>query len=257
MGKVINRKTIKAGDLVQVVEYSRQLPRDTKRQRAAKNRASSEAQKRLNNKTAKGKLAFLLAANFTPRKDYFVTLTYSDSALPDSRRDAIEDRKEFLRVLRQQRKRRGESLKWVGAIENKHGAARWHHHLSISAADPALDLDELQSLWPYGNVHVSALFDQAHKDDTWFDLARYLTKERPEDGDDETPVGSRVFSCSRGLDHPQPHFEIVDSSERAELPKDAKTIDGLPQGDVTTTVDGIPIVIRYLTYQIRCHSMRT
>ena len=58
----LTQKTIEAGDLVVVVEYSRPLPHDTKKQRTEKHKATTEAQKKLNNKTAKGKCALLLAA---------------------------------------------------------------------------------------------------------------------------------------------------------------------------------------------------
>ena len=43
----LTQKTIEAGDLVVVVEYSRPLPHDTKKQRTEKHKATTEAQKKL------------------------------------------------------------------------------------------------------------------------------------------------------------------------------------------------------------------
>ena len=121
----------------------------------------------------------------------------------------------------------------------------------INATEFNKDLEDIKSLWePCGHVDVRILFDKKHRDSTWFSVARYLTKERPEDGQDITPVGARAYTCSKNLVHPKPSYRIIDDSERAKLPKGAELIDGLPQGDVQTIVDGIPVILRYLTYQL-------
>ena len=246
----LTQKTIEAGDLVVVVEYSRPLPHDTKKQRTEKHKATTEAQKKLNNKTAKGKCALLLAANFKPRKDYFITLTY-DAETPSTRKEALKNLSAFLRKLRTTRRRRGDVLKYVSASEHLHGDGRPHHHLVMnSTSNPKQDLEDLLSLWEFGHVDVSFLFDKAHKNKTWFDVGAYLTKERPIDGKDVTPVGSRVFSCSRNLVRPKPAYRIIDETERAVMPAGADPIEDHTN---TSIVDGITVLVRWLIYQRRPH----
>lgn len=218
------RKTIIAGLLVKVVEYTPPMPRDTPRQRAAKHKATTLAQRRLNFRTAQGRLEALLAANFT-WNDYFVTLTYEPGKEPKNRAEAKRHKREYLRRIRAQRKRRGQALKWICSIENKHGDGRFHLHAVISAADAARDLDELRSLWPYGHVDVRKLFDKDHRADTWLDIARYMTKERPEDGKDETPVGAQIYSCSRNLAKPTVRTEWIDEDATLDLPAEAFVLE--------------------------------
>lgn len=218
------RKTIYAGFLVKVVEYTPPMPRDTPQQRAAKHKATTAAQKRLNYRTAQGKLEVKLAANFTGR-DYFCTFTYEPGQEPHSRKEANQHKAQYVRRVRAQRRKRGQDIRWIFSVENKHGEGRYHLHAVISSADPHLDLDELRSLWPYGHVEISRLFDSDHKFNTWLDVARYMTKERPEDGKDCTPVGAQIYSCSRNLTPPRIETEWIEDSAPLDMPPGAFVIE--------------------------------
>lgn len=206
--------------LVKVVEYTPPMPRDTKKQRAAKHKATSAAQKLLNYRTAQGKLEVKLACNFSP-KDFFCTFTYAPGQEPRNRDEANRHKALFVRRIRAQRQRRGQALKWVISVEHKHGEGRWHLHAVINAADPMLDIDEIKSLWPFGYVEVSRLFDSEHRFDTWLDVARYMTKERPEDDRDTTPVGAQIYSCSRNLAPPRVVTEWIEEGEPLNIPSGA------------------------------------
>lgn len=241
----LNQKTLRAGNLVSVVEYSRPLPKDSPRQRAEKHRATTDAQRRLNNKTLKGKLAFLLAANFLPGKDYFITLTYAAGQEPKDRTTAKKNEQAFIRKLRKQRRQRGLTTKYISTVESRHDDGRYHHHMVINSTDIKRDVEDLLSLWTFGSVDIRILFDKTHRKSNWLSVARYLTKERPEDGPDLTPVGARVFSCSRNLYRPKPEYRIIDDAERAELPPGAEMIDGDRHEKI---VDGVTIEVRALMY---------
>ena len=223
------RKTIHAGLLVKVVQYTPPAARDTPRQRTEKAKAATAIQKRLNFQNAQGKLELKLAANFS-NKDFFCTYTYAPGQEPSNRKQVIRHRAQFVRRLRTQRRRRGQDLKWVFAPEHKHGEAKWHLHAVISSADPRLDIDEIRSLWPYGHVEISHLFDLSHQFNSWLDVARYMTKERPEDGKDSTPVGAQIYSCSRNLINPLTdrrcmQTEWVDSSAPIDVPENALLLE--------------------------------
>ena len=94
------KKTIIAGPIVKTIIYTAPEPQDGKRARAEKSKMTSAAQKAMNDKTARGRLEMLLAANFTGR-DLFVTLTYRDADLPGSRAAAVKLLRGFIKALRQ------------------------------------------------------------------------------------------------------------------------------------------------------------
>ena len=223
----LRRKIIRAGNLVKIVEYVPVMPKDTGKKRAAKQRSSTEARKRLNRRTAREKLEFLLAANFTAA-DYFVTLTYADGKEPAKRKTVKTNEQFYIRRLRCVRRRRKSTarLKWVSSIEHKHGEQRWHIHLVISSSGSLKqDLEDLKSLWPFGLVNVSQLFDREHRENRWDDIASYLTKERPENGKDETPVGSQIYSCARGLARPVVRTMWIEAGDELKIPANAFIYD--------------------------------
>ena len=81
MAKNKMKKIIHAGALVIEAVYPRMDRRDSERARAAKRKASTEAQKRMNQIYSWQKLELMLAANFRPG-DLVVTLTCRRAARP-------------------------------------------------------------------------------------------------------------------------------------------------------------------------------
>lgn len=222
------RKTVIAGPLVKVVEYTPQMPRDKGMTRSARRKATAEAQKALNHRTAQGRLEEKLAANFSSR-DYFATFTYRPGEEPATRKAAKEHRAQYIRRLRDARKHRRQPLKWIFALENKHGEGRYHFHAVINSTGGEADIEEIISLWEHGTVHIERLFNDAHDSgedfNTWLQVARYMTKERPEDGPDTTPNGAQLYSCSRNLRRPFVFTEWIDSREHVEIPRGAVAVE--------------------------------
>ena len=222
------RKTVIAGELVKVVEYTPQMPRDKGHIRSARRKATEAAQKALNHRTAQGRLEEKLAANFCNR-DYFATFTYRPGAEPANRAEAKKHKAQYIRRLRESRRRRGQPISWIFALENKHGEGRYHFHAVISSTGQKADLEEIISLWEHGRVHIDRLFDAAHDSgedfNTWLSVARYMTKERPEDGPDTTPNGAQLYSCSRNLRKPIVLTEWIDGGERVTIPPGAVGIE--------------------------------
>ena len=222
------RKTIIAGTLVKIVEYTPPMPRDAQQIRSARHRTTTAAQKALNHRTAQGKLESKLATNFSSR-DYFITLTYRPGAEPANRREAADHRARFIRKLRSARSRRGQPLRWILALENKHGDGRYHFHAVINATSGGIDREEIISLWEYGEAHIEQLFNAAHNVgedfNTWLQLAKYMTKERPDDGPDTTPNGAQLFSCSRNLKKPIILTEWIDEHDQVKIPPGAVAVE--------------------------------
>lgn len=185
------KKTITAGRLVKTILYTAPEPRDTERARAEKSRMTAAAQQRMNDKTARGKLEMLLAANFTGH-DLFITLTYREHDLPAKRAGAVKLVREFLKNLRKYRAARGQELRYIYTTEEKHGEARLHHHAVINATGH--DLEVIRSLWPHGDIVDAQQIDE----NDFAALASYITKESVEG----RPVGAQMWTRSRNLRKP-------------------------------------------------------
>lgn len=201
------KKTITAGSLVKTILYTAPEPRDGERVRAEKSKMTTAAQKAMNDKTARGRLEMLLAANFTGR-DLFVTLTYRPADLPASRAQAVANVRRFLKQLREYRKARGESLKYVYVTEEKHGEAQLHHHLSVSATQR--DIEVIRSLWPHGDI-IDMEYIGSRDYETW---ALYMTKE----GAQSRPVGAQLWTGSRNLEKPKVIVSYVDNDASLTVP---------------------------------------
>lgn len=177
---------------MKTVLYTAPEPRDGERARAEKSRMTAAAQKIMNDKTARGRLEMLLAANFTGR-DLFVTLTYRDTDLPAKRAGAVKCVRKFIKNLRKHRALRGQVLRYIYTTEGKHGEARLHHHLVLNATGQ--DVELIRSLWPYGDVIDVQRIDE----NDFVALAVYITKESVEG----RPVGAQMWTRSRNLKKPR------------------------------------------------------
>lgn len=208
------KKTIRAGRYVREVLYTAPEPRDGERVRAEKSKATTEARKKMNDKTAKVRLEMLLAANFHP-SDHVVTLTYRDEDLPKSRKEAAERVKKFLKVMRQVRKKNGQDMRYVYVTESKHGEGRFHHHVVLNRAG-AGDFEAVRSLWAWGDDIEIQRFD-AREVDVW---GQYLTKEC---GD--RPVGGRMWVGSLNLEKPIVETSFVPDSAVLTAPPDSRILE--------------------------------
>lgn len=208
------KKTVRAGNLVKTVLYTAPEPHDCPRARAEKTRATTAARKRINDKTAKGRLEMLLAANFGP-EDEFVTLTYDNAHLPKSRKEAEENLKRWIRKLRPIWKKRGFVLRYVYVTENRHGEGRYHHHIMLTALG-GNDLETLCSLWPHGR-DVEAQRTGSREFDQW---AQYMAKESG-----ERPLGARMWVPSKGLQQPEVESYFVPDDTALAVPPNCEVIE--------------------------------
>ena len=104
MSKIL--KQVRAGRLVCAVVYTTPTAGDSDRARAQKQKASTAAREKLNARTSFQKLERTLAANFDTG-DLFVTVTYDDKHLPDSRDKAVRKVRSFLSKLFSRKLRHG------------------------------------------------------------------------------------------------------------------------------------------------------
>lgn len=225
------KRIIVAGPLVVEAVYPAPNPRDSVGVRQGKKALSSEAQRRMNLKYAYQKLELEIAANFGVR-DLYITLTYDDDHLPESRREANARIQAFFRRLRAARKAREQELRYIYVTEHKHDEGRWHHHVLINSTGE--DYDLIRQLWGQGNVEFRQI--QINRDKNYETLARYFCKEQRD------KVGQRLWSGSRNLRKPERECFRVPNDTPLNPPKHALVLTDT--GDVTTAYGHF----RYIKY---------
>lgn len=210
------KKIVVAGPLVMEAIYPRGSAHDTPRQRAGKRKLSSEAQQRMNAKYSYQKLELQLAANYMPG-DLWVTVTYDDEHLPESRAEAELRFKYFLRKLRAARGRKAAPVvHWCTEHKHEHEDyyqhRRWHHHFFLNASGD--DFELIRRCWIYGsNIEIVTI--KIDKDHSYESLARYMCKEsrdRP---------GQRCWSYTRNAKHPETETFMVPDDTPLQAPRGA------------------------------------
>lgn len=208
------KKIVVAGMLVQEAVYSRAAGHESAKVRAAKRKASTEAQQRINARYSWQKLELMLAANFLPR-DLFVTLTFDDEHLPKTRKEAAARLKTFRTRLTEIRTDQRQETRMIWTIENASGGGRWHVHLAVNATGD--DFGDIVRCWTFGSeIEIRRL--QVDRKKNYETLARYMCKEARE------RPGLRSWSYTRSCRKPEVEtFAVPDDTEVA-APEDATVL---------------------------------
>jgi len=206
----IIRETIVAGrTIIQAYRASTRVKTKKGEKRKKKTNPTPEAVKKINLRNAVRNLTAILNNNFE-FGDYHLTLTYSSEP---SRQQAKEDRKKFLRNMKNYCDRRGAQWKWVAVTEYENH--RIHHHIVCSGIDPEV----IASRWKHGWVN----FKQLDESGNYYKLAEYLIKETEKTFRLPDSVHKKRYSQSGSIVIPQIRREEV--SERL-LQKELKPYDG-------------------------------
>lgn len=177
--------------------------------RAVKQKPTSEAQKKVNERRAKLKKQRIIRANFQ-KGDLWLTFTYKKENRPESIEAAKKDRKNFLDRLRKELQKLNCEFKYVCSTEigEKGGV---HHHLIMKPCDTSI----LSKVWKLGGVHIEYIYSEDLDR-----LARYMT------GDDTEPderkrhsVVLESWSSSRNLIVPEVIKERIHSRTFSKNPK--------------------------------------
>lgn len=162
------RRTIKSGNMVEV-EYYYSIKERNKPSfgRSVRQSKTPEKQKQANDIRAKKNIRRLIANNFTPGKDMFLTLNSRENMTEEEFERAVNN---FIRRLKYYRKKNGMTpLKYIGALECGKRGNRWHFHICVNE----IELKVLNSLWKVGVVTVKTMY----ADGMFQELAKYLRKD--------------------------------------------------------------------------------
>lgn len=220
-------KVISAGCITEISGCRIIQKGDSPQARAAKKECSSLGRKLTNHRTMQRTLYFLMAANFK-LTDLFLTLTFDDTHLPRTRKEAMKAVEKFVKLLRKHRAARGQELLYIYCVENKHGEGRYHIHMIVNSTGQ--DVEPLCSLWDGGMVDWEYIGwskergQLKHRGVKGYKiLARYMTKE-------VQPVGARNYSRSKNLVRPTVTVrfaseEDVKARRLAEIPDGCEQLD--------------------------------
>ena len=217
-------KQIDAGGLQVEALYNRRSRTDTPAQRAAKEKASSEAQRRMNQIYSYQKLELLLATNFPGAGSALVvTLTYDDDHLPKDRKTALRHLKRFRDKLKKERAAAGlpelVAFWCVEVLTAEDG--RWHFHLVIN--NTGSDAEIIRRCWIYGSdIQIDKL--RVDKEKNWESLARYLSKEPRECQDELAKPGQHAWSCTRNVKRPEVDTVTVPDAYQLSAPEGSEVL---------------------------------
>ena len=218
------RITIDGGAVVYVLEHPVRDRGDSEKVRAAKAKATSQAQQLRNQILSIRQLELLLAVNFpTAGSGLVCCLSFDDAHLPKTRREAQRRFKYFLKKLRDER--RAAQLPEPRVIYSPEvltsSSGRWHYHIVIDSTGD--DLDMLRRCWIYGSdIDAAPLrVDEEKNHET---QARYMSKELREAQEYESRPGLHGWSCTRSCRKPEVDEQIVEDRKPLRAPRGATVL---------------------------------
>lgn len=189
------KKTVKAGSVIDVMEYHTARYGAPGQKREKKRKATPEQMAKANQRNKARKCWHQILENFRIG-DYFISLTYREEERPPDMEAAKQDFSKFIRKLKREYRKRGHDLKWIRNIEvGSRGA--WHVHLIANRIPEGMDL--IMKLWPHGRVTASGMYSEGR----FRKLADYITKGPVS----EPRIRESNYSTSRNLITPVPQVK--------------------------------------------------
>lgn len=193
------RKTIKSGNLIEVEYYFSQRTRNkASLGRSCRQSLTPEKQKKANRIRAEKETRRLIANNFTPGKDMYLTITSREDMSESEFGKAINN---FLRRLKYYRQKHNLSaLRYIGAMESGKKGTRWHFHVVVNE----IEFKILEKLWTKGRIWAETLY----MDGLFEDLAKYLRKD---------VTGKKRLKQSRNLIKPKERVTEIGKKKLREF----------------------------------------
>lgn len=203
------KKEVVAGRLyIQTMYSAGMLPGMRPAERQRRQRAQTEAKRKINLVERIYHLMQLFELNFKHGRDLFVELSFREEP---SRKEEDRALERFHRKMNRYFRSRGRIYRYILVREthNRDGdAVRVHYHLICTGAGRRMQ-EVIVQAWDAGSVDVRSLRDSMN---SFEDTCRYLLKERK--GDHE-----RAYRTSRNLRRPEePLRRKVPESEIGEVP---------------------------------------
>lgn len=211
------RRTIKSGNMVEVEYYFSYRKRNKPSLgRSVRQSLTPEKQKKANDIRAEKETRRLIANNFTPGKDLYLTLNTFDDMTEEEFERVVNN---FLRRMKYYRKKHNmEELKYIGAIECGKRGTRWHFHVVVNE----IDFKVISKMWTKGRIWSETLY----ADGGFRDLANYLRKD---------VTGKKRLKQSRNLVKPKERVTEIGKKKLREF--ECGVAPNAPKGFYMTEAD--------------------
>ena len=231
------KKIYRFENAIEVEEYHSARYGAPGQSRQKRRKATPEQIEKINRRNKEKRCRHRLRSYFDVN-DLFVTVTYEKDKRPSDMGEAKEHFREFIRILRREYARRGETLRWIRNIEvGSRGA--WHIHMVVNRIQDA-DLI-IRKAWDKGRAVYQLLYERGE----FRSLAAYLTK------DPKTDIRLREASYSTSRNMPLKEPEIREYHRMKTWKEEPKVPDGYYL-DRETLHEGVNPVTgyRYRTYTL-------
>lgn len=233
----VREKKYYAGNFLEVEIYPISI-QEQKKKRGKKKKESRKEQKNLNSKNSRKHLGRIFHANFT-NKDNVIHLSYDAKNLPKSEEEAIRDRNNFIRRVKNYMKKHGlGELKYIAVLEyreavegDRRTSIRIHHHIVMTG----MNRDDVENLWKKGRANADRL---KSNEVGYQELANYLAKD---------PRGKKRWCQSRNLIIPEAQIndwkysrrKLMDMSRNADRREFEKLYPGYVFTDIQVVVNDL------------------
>lgn len=193
------KSVCKAGKTKEIAKYYTRRFQPKGEKRNPKEKATSEKQKKVNDRQLVRKLTRILNENFDGTSRY-VTFSYSKDNRPPDVETLLAQIRELLKKMRKVYKEEGQALMYVETAEvGSRGAA--HIHMVIND----IDMRKIEKLWKYGYVSSKPLDDSGQ----YRKLAEYFIKYYQKTKETNEQIQKKAYNCSRNLKRPEPERRVM------------------------------------------------
>lgn len=206
-------ETCRAGKTYEVCKYYTFRYNVKGEKRGKREKPTSEAQEKVNQRMRAKELRRLMNENFTDG-DSLVRLDFAKEHYPFESEDMQKMMTKFLRKLRREFRKQGRELKYIYVMEIGKRGGR-HVHILMSK----VDTDTLMRCWPHGGIHLDPLISGGQ----YAKIAEYFIKyARKTEETEGKLIGKRWYS-SRNLTRPESTKEVISA---AYFRKEIKPLEG-------------------------------
>ena len=207
-------RTIIAGNTIEKKRYHVPNCMDyTHGCRRKKEMITPDSVQKANARNAERSLRLALNSNFKDEES-FLTLTFNDSSLPSTLKEAKQAVTKFLRKLRAESEKQGIDLKFIYVFGYSEGE-RYHVHMVINLT-PESDL--LCRLWNLGYIHSRPL----NSNGQYRDLAAYMIRNSNEARIQAQSNGESInqrYTPSRNLNKPEQSDVVISEQDVYKEPE--------------------------------------
>lgn len=196
-----------AGDTIEVCKYYTYRIGVKGEKREKREKPTSEAQKKVNQRKAEKELRRLMNANFK-NGDALVRLDFRERPVGSEEMQGIMAK--AIRKLRREYSKEGKPLKYIYVKEVGPKGSR-HVHMVLSKEGMDV-LDVLLRCWPYGNIHI----DPLNTAPQFAKIASYFIKYAAKTEETEGKLIGKRWYASRNLTKPKVTKRIIRSNRFRE-----------------------------------------